>query len=125
MRLICGIVQLDGTPASESLLRKMISQMDVPRLRPSIRVWRDGLVALAVLDFSARGSPALPLSELRPDLPVGLRMAVEKALEKDPAERYQTMREMVVDLRRLTRQSGETATAPPPRRARGFQWEPR
>ena len=33
-----------------------------------------------------------------------LRMAVEKALEKDPAERYQSMREMVVDLRRLARQ---------------------
>src|SRR5438046_805620 len=29
--------------------------------------------------------PALPLSEPRPDLPVGLRMAVEKALDKDPA----------------------------------------
>ena len=34
------------------------------------------------------------------DLPQGLRNVVEKALEKDPAERYQTMRDdMVVDLR--------------------------
>src|SRR5215831_16999558 len=36
-------------------------------------------------------SPARSLAGLRPDLPVGLRMIVEKALEKDPAERYQTM----------------------------------
>ena len=32
-------------------------------------------------------------------------MTVDKALEKDPADRYQTMREFVVDLRRMTRQS--------------------
>src|SRR5262249_26940268 len=43
-------------------------------------------------------------------LPPALRNLVEKALEKDPAERYQTMRDMVVDLKRLTRLSGE-ATA--------------
>jgi hypothetical protein len=30
---------------------------------------------------------------------------VEKALEREPADRYQSMREMVVDLRRFTRQS--------------------
>jgi TolB-like protein len=35
-------------------------------------------------------------------------MVVEKALEKDPAERYQSMRDMVVDLRRLSRQTAET-----------------
>ena len=37
------------------------------------------------------------------EIPPALRMLVEKALEKDPARRYQSMREMVVDLRRLTR----------------------
>jgi Tol biopolymer transport system component len=36
-------------------------------------------------------------------LPVALRLIVEKALENDPAERYQSMREMVVDMRRLGR----------------------
>jgi len=36
-------------------------------------------------------------------------MVVEKALEKDPAERYQSMREMVVDLRRLARSKTEEA----------------
>src|SRR5579872_311444 len=63
MRLICGIFQLDGTPASEPLLQKMISQLNVPRLRPSVGVWRNGPVALAVLDFSARGGPASALPE--------------------------------------------------------------
>src|SRR5262245_6594469 len=48
-----------------------------------------------------------PLSD---KLPPALRNLVEKALEKDPAERYQTMHDMVVDLKRLTRLSGE-ATA--------------
>src|SRR5205085_7834687 len=65
--------------------------------------------------------PVSPLAGLRPDLPVGLRMAVEKALEKDTAERYQSMREMVVDLRRLTRERGDGPAPSPPRRARGFK----
>ena len=38
-----------------------------------------------------------PLSE---EVPETYRNVVEKALEKSPAERYQSMREMVVDLRR-------------------------
>jgi Tol biopolymer transport system component len=40
-------------------------------------------------------------------VPIPLQLVVEKALEKDPADRYQTMREMVVDLRRLARRSSE------------------
>jgi Tol biopolymer transport system component len=50
--------------------------------------------------------PAEPLPD---DLPVALRMIVEKALENDPGERYQSMREMVIDMRRLLRQK-----LPPP-----------
>src|SRR6185437_793426 len=61
MRLICGLYRLDGAPASETLLRAMAAQMDVPRLRPSLALWREGPVGMAVLDFSARGRPALPL----------------------------------------------------------------
>ena len=41
-----------------------------------------------------------PLSE---EVPEAYRNVVEKALEKSPAERYQSMREMVVDLRRSQR----------------------
>jgi eukaryotic-like serine/threonine-protein kinase len=45
------------------------------------------------------------------DIPVRLRMVIEKALEKDPAERYQTAREMVIDLRRASRQTGSSDAA--------------
>ncbi|HLJ13900.1 MAG TPA: serine/threonine-protein kinase [Bryobacteraceae bacterium] len=45
------------------------------------------------------------------EIPAGLRSIVEKALEKDPGERYQSMREMVVDLRRIVRQNREATQA--------------
>jgi hypothetical protein len=51
-----------------------------------------------------------PAEPLPGDVPVALRMVVEKALEKDPADRFQSMRDLVVDLRRVVRQSAE---APP------------
>jgi serine/threonine protein kinase len=44
------------------------------------------------------------------DVPLALRMIVEKALENAPADRYQSTRDLAVDLRRLTRQSGEAAS---------------
>ena len=46
-------------------------------------------------------------SSVARDVPGPLRMVVEKALEKDPADRFQSMRDMVVDLRRIGRQTGE------------------
>jgi Tol biopolymer transport system component len=48
--------------------------------------------------------PAAPLPETLPRM---LRMAVERALEKNPADRFQSMRDLVVDLRRVVHQSGE------------------
>jgi serine/threonine protein kinase len=60
-----------------------------------------------VLDAILRATP-----ERLPDrLPTELRSIVAKALEKEPAIRYQTMREVVVDLRRLLRHSSETTPA--------------
>jgi eukaryotic-like serine/threonine-protein kinase len=50
-----------------------------------------------------------PLSDA---LPVALRMVVEKALQKDPNERYQSMRDLVVDLRHVVRRAS-SAVAPP------------
>ena len=56
-----------------------------------------------VLSAVAHAMPA-PLDA---SVPIALRMIVEKALEKDPADRYQTMRELVVDLRRIGRRAAE------------------
>ena len=63
-----------------------------------------GATDLEVLQAIIHGAP----QPLTADVPAALRVVVEKALEKDPADRYHAMREMVVDLRRLARQSGET-----------------
>jgi hypothetical protein len=52
MRLICGVLHLDGGNAREDLLRAMAAEMVVGRLRPGLSLWRDGPVGLAVLDFS-------------------------------------------------------------------------
>ena len=47
------------------------------------------------------------LAESRADLPIGLRLAVERALAKDREERYQSMSDLIVDLRRSTREHAE------------------
>jgi Tol biopolymer transport system component/predicted Ser/Thr protein kinase len=48
-----------------------------------------------------------PLPDGTPDL---LRMAVDKALEKDPRDRYQTMQDMAADLRRVSRKPTSSQT---------------
>jgi serine/threonine protein kinase/Tol biopolymer transport system component len=52
--------------------------------------------------------PAAPLPE---DVPLPLRMLVERALAKEPAQRFQSMRDMVVDLRRVVRQDTDVQPA--------------
>ena len=63
-----------------------------------------GATDLEVLQRIIHGTPQ-PLS---PDVPAALRAVVDKALEKSPDDRYQSMKELVVDLRRFVRQSDET-----------------
>ena len=63
MRLICGLFHLDGANANEGLLRAMAAQMVVSPDHPSLRLWRDGPVGFAVLDFSVRGAPTPALPE--------------------------------------------------------------
>ena len=58
--------------------------------------------------------PPRPLVALRPEIPSALRFIVEKALEKDPADRYQTMRELVIDLKRSARTKSADPDAVPP-----------
>ena len=70
---------------------------------------------LELLKSIAHATPA-PLPEHVPEL---LRNAVDKALEKEPADRYQTMQDLVADLRRATRKTGaQTAVAPVEKRRR-------
>lgn len=61
MRLIFGLMRLDGAAAQPSLLRRMLAQMDAPRLRPARSEFCEGAVALATLDFSAASPGPLPV----------------------------------------------------------------
>jgi serine/threonine protein kinase/tetratricopeptide (TPR) repeat protein len=73
-----------------------------------------GETDLHVIEAVLRETPR-PLSE---DIPPALRGIVDKALEKEPADRYQSMPDLVVDLRRLARHSAEVPSTlrPQPRR---------
>jgi tRNA A-37 threonylcarbamoyl transferase component Bud32/WD40 repeat protein len=59
-----------------------------------------GATGLEVMQNILHGAPE-PLGE---EVPLPIRMVIDKALEKDPARRYQSMHEMVVDLKRLAHQ---------------------
>jgi serine/threonine protein kinase/Tol biopolymer transport system component len=78
-----------------------------------------GTTDVDVLHAIVHDTPA-PVPE---EVPPALRTIVEKALEKDPGERYQSMREMVVDLRRLLRRSSAEIDAPQLRSAK-TKWIP-
>ncbi|HUO66060.1 MAG TPA: protein kinase [Gammaproteobacteria bacterium] len=69
----------------------------------------DGANDLETLKAIAHAAPA----PLPPTVPEILRIAVDKALEKDPADRYQTMRDLVADLRRVTRKPGSSQSVDP------------
>jgi len=47
-----------------------------------------------------------PLRQINPDLPVGLQQIINKCLQKDREQRYQTASELRDDLQRLRRSSG-------------------
>lgn len=55
--------------------------------------------------YSVQNEKPLPIRQYRPDLSPGFVSIVERALEKDPADRYQTMDEMLAELRHLKRAS--------------------
>jgi hypothetical protein len=45
-----------------------------------------------------------PIAKLRPDLPIEIKYLVTKALEKDPAARYQDVRDFLADLKKFQKQ---------------------
>ncbi len=49
-------------------------------------------------------TPAPPLCKVRPELPPALGRVVERALEKDPEQRYQSTGELLNDLKEISRQ---------------------
>lgn len=65
--------------------------------------------------YSIINEPPPSIGELRPGVPQELEGIVMKALEKDPARRYQSMDEMIGDLKLLWEgRSSEIRTASPP-----------
>ena len=52
MRLICGIVHLDGALAQADTLARMVDALTSPGLAPHVARRVEGSAALAVLDFS-------------------------------------------------------------------------
>ena len=81
----------------------------------------EGSTDLEVLQTIIHGSPA-PLGN---QVPAALRAVIEKALAKEPQQRYQSMREVVADMRRLVRgnlEVSQPSIPPPPRSASGLKW---
>jgi serine/threonine protein kinase/Tfp pilus assembly protein PilF len=66
-----------------------------------------GRSELEVLQSIRHASPEL----LGKGVPQAVRTVVEKALQKNPRDRYQSMREMVADLHSLLRQPGSSGSA--------------
>src|SRR5262249_48243970 len=50
-----------------------------------------------------------PAPALAEHVPAALRAIVERALQKDPAQRYQSMRDLCADLRQVARENSDTA----------------
>jgi TolB-like protein/lipoprotein NlpI len=61
--------------------------------------------------------PAPPLSDINPSAPAELQRIVRRCLAKDPDERYQSIKEVAIELKELRRElasSGVDTTVPPP-----------
>ena len=68
-----------------------------------------GETAAVIFDGILRETPT-PASKLNPEVPPELERIIGKALEKDREERYQTARDLLIDLRRLKRGSSSSSS---------------
>jgi len=67
--------------------------------------------SMAQLMFKIANEPAPDIHALRPDLPPALVAVIDKALVKDPDQRYQRGAEMAADLRALGQAAGPAGNA--------------
>jgi len=79
MRLICGLVRLDGAPAAADLLDAMVKALSTPGLSPRVSRRVDGPAALAMLDFA--GGPSQRVADL-PQSPDGTWLAADLRLDR-------------------------------------------
>ena len=56
MRLICGLISLNGEDSDAARLQAMCSSLQQPHARAHVRTWQQGPAALAVLDFDPSAS---------------------------------------------------------------------
>jgi len=75
----------------------------------------EGDTSAAVFDAILNRAPTAPV-EINTEVPAELENIVNKALEKDPALRYQSAADLCADLKRMRRDSsaGRVAATPPP-----------
>ena len=63
----------------------------------------------AAMVYSIVNETPIPIQQYLPEVPSELVHILDRALEKDPEDRYQTMHDMVIDLRRLKKQTSRVS----------------